>query len=123
MGRFLVQMHHSGYDGFGSLILLDKLQGFIEELFDLGSFLALEELRCSSNQSFHHTNAVRACATSCFCNLLFGFCTILPLGLDKMEVKVCTGRVNVGIACVFLLGALVVSFNAADLRPFVLGKA
>ena len=31
MGRFLVQMHHSGYDGFGSLILLDELQCFIEK--------------------------------------------------------------------------------------------
>ena len=33
MGRFLVQMHHSGYNCFGSLVLLDELQRFIEELF------------------------------------------------------------------------------------------
>ena len=33
MGRFLVQMHHSGYNGFGGLILLYKLQRFIEKLF------------------------------------------------------------------------------------------
>ena len=123
MGIFLVQMHHSGYDGFGGLILLDELQGFTKELFDLGSFLALEKLRCSGNQSFHHTNTIRACAASSFCDLLFGFCTILPFGLDKVEVKVCTGMVNVGIACIFLFGSLVMRFNAADLRSLVLGKS
>ena len=123
MRRFLVQMHHSGYDRFESLVLLNELQRFIEKFFDFGSFLALEELRSSGNQSFHHTNAVRACAASGFCDLLLGFCTILSFGLDKMEIEVCTGRVNVGIAGIFLLGALVMRFNAADLRSLVLRKS
>ncbi len=123
MGRFLVQMHHSGYDRFGSLILLDELQRFIEELTDFSSFLSLEKLRRSGYESFHHTNAVRACAASGFCNLTLGFSSVLPFGLDKMEIQVCTGRVNVWIACVFLLGALVMSFNAADLRSLVFRKA
>ena len=123
MGRFLVQMHHSGYDRFGSLILLNELQCFIEELFDFGSFLPLKKLRRSGNESFHHTNAVRTCTATCFCDLFFGFCSVFSFGLDKMEIQVCTGRVNVGIACVFLLGALIVRFNAADFRSLVLGKA
>ena len=116
-------MHHSRYDGFGSLILLYELQCFIEELTDFSPFLSLEKLRRSSNESFHHTNAVRACATTGFCNLTLGFSPVLTFRLDKVEIQVCTGRVNVGIACVFLLGALVVRFNPADLRSLVLGKA
>ena len=123
MRRLLVQMHHSGYNGFGILILLDKLQRFLEKLFDFGSFLPLEELRRSGNESFHHSNAIRACTASCFCNLLFGFSPVFSFGLDKMEIQVCTGRVNVGVTCVFLLGALVVGFNAADLRSLVLRKS
>ena len=123
MRRFLVQMHHSGYNCFGSLILLDELQRFIEELFQLGAFLPLEELWRSGDESFHHTNAVRACAASCFRNLTLGFCSVLSLRLDKVEIEVCTGRINVGIACVFLLGALVVRFNAADLRSLVFRKS
>ena len=86
MGIFLVQMHHSGYDGFGGLILLDELQGFTKELFDLGSFLALEKLRCGSNQSFHHTNAVGACAASGFCDLSLGFSPVFAFLLDKVEI-------------------------------------
>ena len=51
MGRFLVHMHHGGYNGFGGLVLSDKLQRFIEEFLDLSPLLALEKLRRSSNRS------------------------------------------------------------------------
>ena len=97
MGRFLVQMHHSGYDRFGSLILLDELQRFIEELTDFSSFLSLEKLRRSGYESFHHTNAVRACAASGFCNLTLGFSSVLPFGLDitpEMVAEAITGSVS-----------------------------
>ena len=40
-----------------------------------------------------------------------------------MEVKVAAGGVNIGIAGVFLLGALVVGLNVTDFRSLVLGKA
>ena len=40
-----------------------------------------------------------------------------------MEIEVAAGCVNVGIAGVFLFGALVVGFDVTDLRLLVLGNA
>ena len=103
--------------------MLDELQCFVKKLFDLRTFLAFEELRRSGDQSLHHTDAVRACTAACFCNLLFGFRPVSAFRFDKVEIEVCAGRVNVGIAGVFLLGALIVRLDAADLRSLVLGKS
>jgi len=58
MGRFLVHMHHSGYNGFRVLMLPDKVQRLLEIGFDFGFFLALEEIRCCSHKCLHQPNTV-----------------------------------------------------------------
>ena len=58
MGRFLVHMHHSGYDGFRRLLALDELQSVFKKLFYLPGLLTLEEHRAGSNQRLHHPDAV-----------------------------------------------------------------
>ena len=40
-----------------------------------------------------------------------------------MKIEVAAGRVHVGIAGVFLLGAFVVGLNMPDFRPLIFGKA
>lgn len=40
-----------------------------------------------------------------------------------MEIILAPADVHIGIASVFLFGALVVGFNVPDLWPFVFGKA
>ena len=58
-----------------------------------------------------------------FGNLLFRFGAILALRHHQMEVQMAAGGVNIGIAGVLLLSALVMGLNATDLRSLVLGKA
>ena len=40
-----------------------------------------------------------------------------------MKIQVAAGRVHIGIAGIFFLGALVVGFNVPDFRPLVFGEA
>ena len=123
MGRFLVHMHHGGYDRVFGLILLDEIQRLGEIGFDLGLLLSLEELRAGRHQRLHHAHAVRPRAAARLRDLLFGLRAILALRRHQMEIAVAAGRVHVRIAGVFLLGTLVVSLDMADFRPLVLGKA
>ena len=58
MGRFLVHMHHSRYDCFGGLVLLEKGQRLLKIGSDLRFFLSLKELRCGSYQGFHDSNTI-----------------------------------------------------------------
>ena len=123
MGRFLVHMHHGGDDRFRVLMLLDKAQRLLKEGFDFALFLALEELRAGRHQRLYDAHAVRPRAAARLRDLLFRLGAVLALRRHQMEVEVTAGRVHVGIAGVFLLGALVVGLDVPDLRPLVLGKA
>ena len=123
MGRFLVHMHHGGDDGFGRLLLPDELQSIFKELFDLPGLLALEELRAGSNQSLHHPDAVFPGTAPGFRDLLFRLCPVRAEGFYKMEVQPAAAGIHIRVAGIFCLGALVMGFNSANLRPFVFGKA
>ena len=123
MGRFLVHMHHSGYDCFWLLVLLDEVQRFSKIGFDLAALLASEKLRTGRHQRLHHPHTVRPRAATGLGDLLFRLGAVLALRRHQMKIQVTAGRVHVGVAGVFLLGALVVRLNIGNLRPFVLGKA
>ena len=58
MGRFLVHMHHGGYDRFRVLVFPNKVQRLLKIGFDFSFFLALEEIRCCSHKCFHQPHAV-----------------------------------------------------------------
>ena len=123
MGRFFVHMHHGRYDRALGLIFFDERQRLGEIVFDLRLFLALEELRAGRHESLHHAHAVRPRAAASLGDLLFRFGAVLALRRHQMEVQVAAGRVHVGIAGVFLLGAFVVGLNMPDFRPLIFGKA
>ena len=123
MGRFLVHMHHGGYDRFRVLILLDKAQRLLKIGFDFALFLPLEELRAGSHQRLHHAHTVRPRAAACLRDLLFRLGAVLALWCHQMEIEVTAGHVHVGIAGVFLLGALIVGLDVTDFRPLVFSKA
>ena len=123
MGSFLVHMHHGRNDRFRCLMLFDKFQPFIKELFYLSSFLSLEELRRSCDQSFHHTHTVRTCAASSFSNLFFRFCPIFSLWCDQMKIQMATTGINIRITVIFFFGSFIMSFNLADFRSFIFGKS
>lgn len=108
MGRFLVHMHHGGYDGSQILMLLDKIQRLLKIGFDFSFLLALEEFRAGGYQCLHHAHAVGTGTAACRSNLLFGLRTVFAFRGYQMEVKVAAGGVNIGIAGVLLLSALVV---------------
>ena len=123
MGRFLVHMHHSGYDCFWLLVLLDEVQRLLKVGFDLAFLLSLEKLRRCGHKGFYHTHAVRPRAAARLGNLLFRLGAVLALRRHQMKIQVAAGRVHIRIAGVFLLGALVVGFDVPDLWPLVLGKS
>ena len=123
MGRFLVHMHHGGYNGFGILVFPDKIQRLLKIGLDFALFLALKELRAGRHQRLHHAHAVRPRAAACLRDLLFRLGAVFALRRHQMEIEVAARRVHVGVAGVLLLGTLVVGLDVADFRPLVLGKA
>ena len=123
MGRFLVHMHHGGYNGFRVLVFPDEVQRLLKIGFDLDFLLTLEELRAGCHQRLHHAHAVRPRAAARLRDLLFRLGAVLALGRHQMEIEVTAGRVHVWIAGVLLLGALVVGLNMPDFRPLIFGKA
>ena len=123
MGRFLVHMHHGGYDCFWLLVLLDEVQRLLKIGFDFVFLLALKELRRCGHKSLHQPHAVRTGAAARLCNLLFRFGAVFALGCHQMKIQVDAGRVHIGITGVFFLGALVVRLNIGNLRSFVFSKA
>ena len=60
MGRFIVHMHHSGYNCFSGLELLKEAERFFKVAPDFGQLLAIEELRRGGEHGLHHPDAVLA---------------------------------------------------------------
>ena len=58
MGRFLVHMHHGGYNCFLVLVFPDEIQCLLKICFDVSFLLTLEELRRCGHKSLHQSNAV-----------------------------------------------------------------
>lgn len=104
-------------------MFLNEVQRHCKVGFDFSFFLALEEFRAGRHQRLHYAHAVGTGAAACLGNLLFGLRTVFAFREYQMEVKVAAGGVNIGIAGVLLLSALVVGLNVTDLRSLVLGKA
>ena len=89
----------------------DKVQCPLNRLlFQLFS-LALEILCVAAHKGSHHTHAVRADAAACFYNLLFSLGTILALWRNQVKIQVTAALVDVWIAGVILLCALIVRLN------------
>ena len=122
MGRFLVHMHHGGYDRLLGLMFFYEAKRLLEESADLGFLLALEKLRVGCHQGLHHSNTVLPGAALGLGDLMLGFGPVLPFRLNKMIVEAALAGVHIGITGVLLLGALVVGLNVTDLRPLVLGE-
>ena len=123
MGRFLVHMHHGGYDGFRVLVLLNKVQRLLKIGFDLALFLTLEELRAGRHQRFHHAHAVRACTAASVLDLSLCLCPVFLFRRNQVKIQVAAALVDVWIAGVILFGSLIVCFNIGNFRSFVLGKS
>ena len=103
--------------------MLDEVQRLLKIGFDLAALLAFEKLRTGCYKRLHYPHTIRAGAAACFCNLPFCFCPVFALRRNQMKIQVTADLVNVWIAGVFLLDALVVGFNAPDFRPLVFGEA
>ena len=58
MGRFLVHMHHCGYNCFLVLMFPDKVQCLLKIGFDVSFLLTLEELWRCGHKSLHQPHAV-----------------------------------------------------------------
>ena len=123
MGRFLVHMHHGGYNGFLVLVFPDEIQRLLKIGFDFSLLLTLEELWRCGHKSLHHAHAVRPRTVARLRDLLLRLGAVFALRRHQMKVQMTAGRVHIRIAGVFLLGTLVVSLDMADFRPLVLGKA
>ena len=123
MGRLFVHMHHGGDDCFSGLVLHKEAECFLKILPDFGQLLALEELRRSGEQDFHHPNAVFSGAASSGADLALSLSPVTLGRLDQVEVVLAAGKVDVGVAGVFFFSAFVMGLDVGDLRPLVLGEA
>ena len=123
MGRFLVHMHHGGYNCFLVLVFPDEIQRLLKIGFDFSFLLTLEELRRCGHKSLHQPHAVRTGAATGVLDLPLCLCTIFALRFEQVEIQVAAALVNVGIAGVVLFCALIVRLNIRNSRSFVLCKA
>ena len=123
MGCFLIHMHHGRNDSFFGLVLLKEAECFLKKLPDFGQLLALEELRRSGEQDFHHPNAVLPGAASSGADLALCLSPVTLGWFNQVKVVLAAGEVNIGVAGVFFFSALVMGFDVGDLRPLVLGEA
>ena len=120
VGRFLVHVDNSRDEGFGILLASQELQGVLEIRLDLAARLALEKLRAGGDKSLHHPHAVLADTAVGGSYHAVGFFPVPALRLHQMEVVAAPAHINIRVAGVLLLGALVVGFDGADGRPLVL---
>lgn len=120
VGRFLVHVDNSRDEGFGILLASQELQGVLEIRLDLAARLALEKLRAGGDKRLYHPHAILADTAVGGGYHAVGFFPVPALRLHQMEVVAAPARVDVRVAGVLLLGALVVGFDGADGRPLVL---
>ena len=119
VGRFLVHVDNSREEGIRELSALQKFQGVRKVRPDLPVGLILEKLRAGGDKSLYHPHAVLADTAVDGGYHAVGFCPVLALRLHQMEVVAAPARVDIRVAGVLFLGALVVSFDGADGRPLV----
>ena len=117
-------MHDGGDQAILAQLLLEEIHGMLEEAADLAFLLALEKLRAGGDQRLHDPNAVTAdTRTVILLDQRLGHDAVFVRGLYDVEVVLAAVRIHVGITGVFLLCALIVGLNIADLRPLVFGEA
>ena len=118
--RFLVHVNDGGEKGIRALSALQKFQGVRKVRPDLPVGLVLEKLRAGSDKCLHHSHTVLADTAVGGGYHAVGFFPVPALRLHQMEVVAAPVRVDIRVAGVLLLGALVVGFDGADGRPLVL---
>ena len=79
-----------------------------------------DKFRAGGDKSFHHPHAVLADTAVGGGYHAVSFLPVSALRLHQMEVVAAPARVDIRVAGVLLLGALIVGFNGADGRPLVL---
>ena len=123
MGRFLIHVYHGGKDIAPPHLLLHK--GY--RLREVGLYLfpapAREELRACGYQGVHEHGAVLPGAAPRRPDTAVYLPPVLPGGLDNMEVVLAPAGVNVRVAGVLLLGALVVGLQRPGWACLVFGEA
>ena len=120
MGCFLVHVDNGRDEGLGILLASQELQSVLEIRPDLPVGLILEKLRAGGDKSLHHTHAVLADTAVSGSYHAIGFFPVSALRLHQMEVVAAPAHINIRVAGVLLLGALVVGFDGADGRPLIL---
>ena len=120
VGRFLVHVNDGGEEGIRALSALQKFQGVRKVRPDLPVGLILEKLRAGGDKSLYHPHAVLADTAISSRNHAIGFFPVPALRLHQMEVVAAPAHINIRVAGVLLLGALVVGFDGADGRPLIL---
>ena len=111
MWGFLIHMYHSGKDVALADFLLHKADRLCKKGFDVLFAPALEELRTGGNERIHEHGAVLASAAS---RRLYPAVALPFIGcgrLNNMEVVLAAACVDIGVAGILLLGALVVGLQ------------
>ena len=122
MGRFLVHVYHGGEDVALADLPLHKGNRLAEKGFDLRFFPALEELRAGGDKGVHKHGAVLACLAA---RRLDTGVYLLPVTLSRLnnvKIILAAGGVNIRVAGVLLLCALMVRFQCPGWPRFVFGK-
>ena len=120
MGRFLVHVDNGREKGIRALSALQKFQGVRKVRPDLPVVFILEKLRAGGYQRIDKACTVFPRSAPRLFNAALNEMVVAPLRLDDMEIVLAPAGVNVRVAGVLLLGALVVGFDGADGRPLVL---
>lgn len=111
VGRLLVHVYHGGEDIAPPDLLFHKGYGFRKVGLDVLLAPAIKELRAGGDEGIHKHGAVFSRLAARRPDPTVDLLPVSLLWLDDMKVVLASRYVNVGIAGVFLLRALMVRFQ------------
>jgi len=116
-------MNDGGNEGVRALTLFEEVQRVLKVFADFLIGFAFEKIRASGDQRFDKPDAILSCSASGGGDLFICLQAVFLCRCDQVVIERAAVCVNIGIAGVLYLGALVVCFDLRDCRAFVFCKA
>ena len=124
MRCLLVHVDHGGNNAVFSQLVFQKVYRMLEEGPDFPYVHPGKKVMAGGDQRLHDPHAVAAhSGTSVLFDQGLGHLAVAVSRLDDVKIVFTAAQIHVGIAGIFLLHALIVGLDVADLRPLVFGKA
>ena len=122
--RLFIHVYHGRNDAIFSQLVFQKIHRMLEEGPDFCHIHTPEKSMARGDQRLHDPHAVAADPGAIvLLDQGLGHLAVAVSRLDDVKIVFAAAQIHVEIAGIFLLHALIVGLDVADLRPLVFGKA